>query len=161
MLFSITAHSTDLRFVLLSFYSAHSPLVCSHLCLTIIYKSGEIKPRHKRLSSSGSNDDESDGQGQLAKTRRGSMFPKRQPTPPMKVTEETMRNLGRVHYHLACLHGADRWPEIVQSDGVSVEDRPSHDIFSVVFHLCHAASLKNVPACLALARARIGLDSSV
>lgn len=89
------------------------------------------------------------------------MFPKSQPTPPMKVTEETKSNLGRVHYHLACLHGTDRFPEIVQSHGESMEEKPSHDIFSVVFHLCHAASLNNVPACLALARVRVGLDTSV
>ena len=79
----------------------------------------------------------------------------------MKITEETKSNLGRVHFHLACLHGADRFPEIVQSHGDRVEEKPSHDVFSVIFHLCHAASLKNVPACLALARARVGLDTFV
>ena len=46
-------------------------------------------------------------------------------------------------------------------DYENVDDRPSQDIFSVIFHLSHAASLFNVPACLSLARARVGLDSSV
>jgi uncharacterized protein with GYD domain len=56
----------------------------------------------------------------------------------------------------------DRFPEIVPTHEYdSVEDRPSHDIFSVIFHLSHAASLYNVPACLSLARARVGLNSSV
>jgi elongation factor 2 kinase len=36
-----------------------------------------------------------------------------------------------------------------------------HDVFSVLFHLCHAASLYNVPACLALARVKAGLDTTV
>jgi elongation factor 2 kinase len=89
------------------------------------------------------------------------MVTKRKPNPPMKVTDETKNNLGRVHYHLACLHGADRFPEIVQPYEENPENTPSHDIYSVIFHLCHAASLKNVPACLALARVRVGLDTSV
>jgi hypothetical protein len=56
----------------------------------------------------------------------------------------------------------DRFPEIVPTHEYdNVEDRPSHDIFSVIFHLSHAASLYNVSACLSLARARVGLDSSV
>lgn len=55
----------------------------------------------------------------------------------------------------------DRFPEVVhtQPNETSIEDRPSHDVFSVVFHLCHAASLYNVPACLSLARARVGLET--
>ena len=89
------------------------------------------------------------------------MVTMRKPNPPMKVTDETKSNLGRVHYHLACLHGADRFPEIVQPYEENPENTPNHDIYSVIFHLCHAASLKNVPACLALARARVGLDTSV
>lgn len=39
-------------------------------------------------------------------------------------------------------------------------DEP-HDVFSVLFHLCHAASLYNVPACLALARVKAGLGTTV
>ena len=54
----------------------------------------------------------------------------------------------------------ERFPEVVPASP-DLEDRPSHDIFSVIFHLSHAASLYNVPACLSLARARVGLDSSV
>lgn len=37
----------------------------------------------------------------------------------------------------------------------------SHDVFSVLFHLCHASSLYNVPACLSLARVKAGLDTTV
>ena len=56
----------------------------------------------------------------------------------------------------------DRFPEIVPTHEYnSVEDRPSHDIFSVIFHLSHAASLYNVSACISLARARVGLYSSI
>lgn len=68
----------------------------------------------------------------------------------------------QVHYHLACLHGMGRFPEIVPAMPLGdKEEAPSHDIFSVLFHLCHAASLHNVPACLALARVKAGLDTSV
>ena len=80
---------------------------------------------------------------------------------PMEITDETKSNLGKVHYHLACLHGMDRFPEIVAEDKIDDDESPSHDIFSVIFHLSQAASLGNVPACLALARARVGLHSSV
>lgn len=79
----------------------------------------------------------------------------------MKISDELKSNLGKVHFHLACLHGMDRFPEIVPTNGEFVEDAPSHDIFSVIFHLCHAASLYDVSACLALARARVGLDTFV
>lgn len=74
--------------------------------------------------------------------------------------EKCKHNLGRVHYHLACLHGIGRFPEVVPDDPDGGE-KPQHDVYSVVFHLCHAASLRDVPACLALARVRAGLDSSV
>lgn len=106
---------------------------------------------------------------QVAQTKR----PKRRQTimqhtvQPMIPNEQCKANLGRVHYHLACLHGIGRFPEVVpdhpSEDGspMSPEDKPAHDVFSVVFHLCHAASLRDVPACLALARVRAGLDSTV
>ena len=56
----------------------------------------------------------------------------------------------------------DRFPEVVPThEFKNAEEAPSHDVFSVIFHLCHAASLYNVPACLSLARTRVGLDSSV
>ncbi|EED94821.1 elongation factor-2 kinase like protein [Thalassiosira pseudonana CCMP1335] len=111
------------------------------------YESGELKPRHFHGTPK--------HQTQL------TVVPVKA-SPPMKITDETKANLGKVHYHLACLHGLDRFPEIVPTNASSgVEDLPSHDVFSVVFHLSHAASLYNVPACLSLARALIGLDSSV
>jgi elongation factor 2 kinase len=122
------------------------------------FESGEIKPRHFRGDT---NDDMESNLGRGV-SKRGTVLPKKQqPQPPMKISEETMSNLGKIHYHLACLHGADRFPEMVPSNGECLEDRPSHCISSVVFHLCCAASLRHAPACLALARARIGLDSFV
>ena len=45
--------------------------------------------------------------------------------------------------------------------GEKEEMDEAHDVFSVLFHLCHAASLYNVPACLALARVKAGLDTTV
>lgn len=125
------------------------------------YESGEVRPRHSHLSPENNGEENED---RRAKMNRGTMLGKsmmKVTAPMMKITDETKSNLGKVHYHLAVLHGMDRFPEIVPSDVDNVEDKPSHDIFSVIFHLCHAASLYNVPACLALARARVGLDTSV
>jgi len=126
------------------------------------YESGEVKPRSVRTSSQDENDEKN--VDRRAKMSRGTVWSKsmmKVTAPPMQITSETKTNLGHVHYHLACLHGMDRFPEIVPMNGENVEDRPSHDIFSVIFHLCHAASLYCVPACLALARARVGLDTFV
>mmetsp|Transcript_56364 Transcript_56364/g.136730 ORF Transcript_56364/g.136730 Transcript_56364/m.136730 type:complete len:769 (+) Transcript_56364:50-2356(+) len=75
---------------------------------------------------------------------------------PIEVCDDTRSNLGRVHYQLSVLHGLNRFPESVPDD----EDAP-HDAFSILFHLCHAASLHNVPACLALGRLHAGLGSCV
>mmetsp|Transcript_29919 Transcript_29919/g.62954 ORF Transcript_29919/g.62954 Transcript_29919/m.62954 type:complete len:711 (+) Transcript_29919:444-2576(+) len=116
------------------------------------YESGELKPRHLHGSS---------GNRSMRRTNAAN-HSKIIPESPMKITDKTKANLGKVHYYLACLHGMDRFPEIVPAlEYKSAEEAPSHDIFSVIFHLCHAASLYNVQACLSLARARVGLDSSV
>lgn len=116
------------------------------------YESGDLKPRHFKVPDRPFN----------SMHNYRSTIMKATPCPPMEITDQTKSNLGKVHYHLACLHGMDRFPEVVPShEYSSVDDRPSHDIFSVIFHLSHAASLYNAPACLALARARVGLDSSV
>jgi len=126
------------------------------------YSSGEIKPRHSKAAKEESKLPCEDRR--VKWMRKGTVLGQsmmRVTAPPMKITAETKHNLGRVHYHLALLHGQDRFPEVVPTNGQNVKDAPSHDIFSVVFHLCHAASLYNVPACLALARARIGLDTFV
>lgn len=40
-------------------------------------------------------------------------------------------------------------------------EKPDHDSFSVLFHLSHAASLKNAPACLSLGRVHAGLGTNV
>jgi len=133
------------------------------------YESGEVKPRHVRSTSSTENNDdepsEGDHRSKSMKKGRKTMFKSMMKVtrPPMKVTEETKANLGKVHFHLAMLHGMDRFPEVVPSQHgeENVEDKPSHDIFSVIFHLCHAASLNNVDACLSLARARCGLETFV
>ena len=76
----------------------------------------------------------------------------------MVICDSTKLNLGRVHYQLAVLHGMGRFAE----DGsTSPDDAPSHDAFSVLFHLCHASSLRCVPACLALGRVLTGLGTCV
>ena len=106
--------------------------------------------------------------GNLKDTEKGSERAPRRMTimrhvvKPMIPDKECRFNLGRVHYHLACLHGLGRFPEIVPCDpNATIDDKPSHDVFSVIFHLSHAASLRNVSACLVLARVRAGLDSTV
>lgn len=132
------------------------------------FESGEIKPRHVRKEIPEKNGDKSEDLHAKRK-KRGTVFAAKSmmqvTAAPMNVTAETKSNLGKVHYHLACLHGMDRFPEIVPDahgdDVLRLENKPSHDIFSVIFHLCHAASLYNVPACLSLARARVGLDTFV
>ena len=132
------------------------------------YESGELKPRHVHRSTEEKEEKsskEEDREARRAKMRSTSFGKSmmRITRPPMTVTDETKSNLGKVHFHLAVLHGMDRFPEIVPTsyNGENPEDKPSHDIFSVIFHLCKAASLYNVPACLSLARARVGLDTWV
>lgn len=78
---------------------------------------------------------------------------------PIEICDSTKLNLGRVHYQLAILHGIGRFPEVVPSN--DSKDAPPHDVFSVLFHLSHAASLRCVPACLALGRILAGLGTSV
>mmetsp|Transcript_10173 Transcript_10173/g.18271 ORF Transcript_10173/g.18271 Transcript_10173/m.18271 type:complete len:492 (-) Transcript_10173:93-1568(-) len=122
------------------------------------YASGDLKPRHVKAPEKIEDDD------RRTRGMRKTVFSKsmmKVVAAPMSITKETKSNLGKVHYHLALLHGMDRFPEIVHSHGENAEDAPSHDIFSVIFHLCHAASLYNVSACLSLARARVGLDTFV
>ena len=77
---------------------------------------------------------------------------------PMDICDQTKWNLGKVHHQLAVLHGMGRFPEVVPKKG---EDAPPHDAFSVLFHLCHAASLQNVAACLALGRLHAGIGTCV
>jgi elongation factor 2 kinase len=81
---------------------------------------------------------------------------------PMMPTNETIKNLGKVHYQMAVLHGTERFPDVVpEHNGDDLENRPSHDAFSVLFHLSHAASLQNAPASLAIARVHAGLETTV
>jgi elongation factor 2 kinase len=95
-------------------------------------------------------------------TRRASLLI-RNVSEPMIPTTETRANLGKVHYQLAVLHGMNRFPEVVPTelDDKLHHDAPPHDAFSVLFHLSHAASLSNVPACLALGRVHSGLETMV
>jgi elongation factor 2 kinase len=78
---------------------------------------------------------------------------------PMNVCDQTKLNLGKVHYQLAVLHGTGRFPEVVPESHKN--EHAPHDAFSVLFHLCHAASLQNVPACLAMGRLHSGLGTCV
>ena len=78
---------------------------------------------------------------------------------PMVMSETVRRNLGSVHYQLAVLHGIGRFADQMPSD--QTDGAPSHDVFSVLFHLSHAASSRCVPACLALGRVLAGLGSCV
>ncbi|KAL3898462.1 MAG: hypothetical protein SGARI_006666, partial [Bacillariaceae sp.] len=78
---------------------------------------------------------------------------------PMDICEQTKLNLGKVHYQLAVLHGMGRFPEVVPDS--HMDEEAAHDAFSVLFHLCHAASLQSVAACLALGRLHAGLGTCV
>ena len=83
---------------------------------------------------------------------------------PIPITEETKKNLGKVHYQLAVLHGSGRFPRVVPTDTAHMDnpkDAPDHDAATVLFHLSYAAALKNGPACLALARVQAGMDTHV
>lgn len=93
------------------------------------------------------------------KISKRSSFLIRRVSEPMIVSDSTMLNLGRVHYQLAVLHGMGRFQEDVAFN--NSEDAPSHDVFSVLFHLSHAASLHCVPACLSLGRILAGLGTCV
>jgi elongation factor 2 kinase len=117
--------------------------------------SGEVRERKRRSSEDEVNVNNSRGV-------RGTFIMAR-PAPMMVPDEQTKANIGKVHFHLACLHGLGRFPEDIPSfstEGDSVADE-HHDVFSVLFHLCHGASLYNVPACLSLARVKAGLDTTV
>ena len=123
------------------------------LCLSIATHEPVIEHRRHQQTSGGDSTS-----GEDTKSRRRSVM--RNVAPPLIPNATCRANLGKVHYELACLHGMGRFPETIpeQRNGTVA---PDHDIFSVVFHLAHAASLYNVPACLALARVQAGLESTV
>ena len=100
----------------------------------------------------------------IAKSKRSQLVKRssliiRNVSAPLEIRESTKLNLGRVHYQLAVLHGMGRFPDVVDSN--DSEDNPPHDVFSVLFHLCNAASLRCVPACLALGRTLAGHGTCV
>eukprot|EP00521_Asterionellopsis_glacialis_P013996 CAMPEP_0195290632 /NCGR_PEP_ID=MMETSP0707-20130614/6420_1 /TAXON_ID=33640 /ORGANISM="Asterionellopsis glacialis, Strain CCMP134" /LENGTH=760 /DNA_ID=CAMNT_0040350785 /DNA_START=35 /DNA_END=2317 /DNA_ORIENTATION=+ len=113
--------------------------------------SGEIKERKSHGKGDSANE--------RGVPRRGSIM--KRVAPIMIPDEKTQFNIGKVHFHLASLHGMDRFPEIIPLQPDDKEDSPTHDPYTVLFHLCHAASHKNVEACIALARVKAGLDTSV
>jgi elongation factor 2 kinase len=115
-------------------------------------QSGELRERHYK-----------GGKGpKMTQSSRHASIIVRTVSAPMMPTNETIKNLGKVHYQMAVLHGSERFPDVVpEADGDDPENRASHDAFSVLFHLSHAASLQNAPACLAIARVHAGLETKV
>lgn len=91
--------------------------------------SGNLKPRHRRNSE---DEEANDFRGKMAKRNSAALM--KVVCSPIDITDETKSNLGKVHYHLAVLHGMERFPEIVP-DSIDHDDPPSHDVFSVIFHL--------------------------
>jgi len=82
--------------------------------------------------------------------------------------DTTKRRLGEIHYEIACLHGAGSIPDALKSSSVESGEAgkgdcvlDTHDVVSCLFHLCCAASLWNVRACMALGRVYAGMSSSV
>ena len=133
--------------------------------------SGELKERQYKSSNSTASDSTS-----AEKDLRSTMIAHKSAVvrnggiaKPIPITEDTRMNLGRVHYQLAVLHGAGRFPEIVSNHECDtvlnsdhhVEPHPDHDAFTVLFHLSYGASLQNTASCLALGRILAGLNSQV
>jgi Alpha-kinase family len=153
--------------------------------------SGELEPRRFKKSSGGcgplSADAASSANGLPRPTTTSSAFHKsalvRKLSQPMIPNEQCRCNLGKVHYQLAVLHGLNRFPEVAEAAALHATETSTrgagqqhdhdaaahgepcspaeHDVLSVLFHLSHAASLMNPPACLALARVLSGRPSSV
>lgn len=84
----------------------------------------------------------------------------RQVSEPIDISARTRENLSKVHYQLAVLHGMNRFPDVVP-EGDGSEEPPSHDVFSVLFHLSYASAHRNAAACLSLARVQAGLRTCV
>lgn len=141
-----TRSSNDVDEVTSCLNRAKHDLVFSHLDFHR-KESGELRERCFKKK----------GSGGFSKRRLSTCV--RNVSAPMVPTQETLENLGRVHYQLAVLHGMGRFPDTVSGEsGGAAED---HDASAVVFHLSYAAALQSAPACLALARVQANLDSSV
>jgi elongation factor 2 kinase len=133
--------------------------------------SGELEPR--RFKSGGGNNSNNDSRAAAAANtpgfHRSALV--RKVSAPMVPDDRCRSNLGKVHYQLAVLHGRGRFPEAVprrreggaggEDEDDDEQDLPEHDAPSVLFHLSHAASLLNAPACLSLARVLSGRTSCV
>ena len=135
--------------------------------------SGELKERQYKATGSSSNTRDSMS---TEKALRSTMVAHKSAVvrnggvaQPMPITDDTRMNLGRVHYQLAVLHGAGRFPEIVSNhehetkldDDLHGESIPDHDVYTVLFHLSYAASFQNPVSCLALGRILAGQPSQV
>ncbi|CAB9507913.1 Eukaryotic elongation factor 2 kinase [Seminavis robusta] len=136
-------------------------------------ESGELRTRKFKDNGEPDEDEEEANGGPTKKQIRHKSTLIGTISPPMVLSNQTLFNLGKVHYQLAILHGMGRFPEVVpdveigknsnSSNGSDPNstDKPPHDSFSVLFHLSHAASLQNAPACLALGRVHAGLGTHV
>jgi elongation factor 2 kinase len=150
--------------------------------------SGEIKARHFKDSKSTSDLDSTStskisGANTNEKALRSTIFMHKSTVirnggvaKPIPIIDDTRMNLGRVHYQLAVLHGSGRFPEIVsvhdnennrtlikdhKMDHYKKANQPDHDVYTVLFHLSHGASLHNTASCLSLGRILAGLTSQV
>jgi Alpha-kinase family len=142
--------------------------------------SGELEPRRFKQRHGGPSSADAATNSNGHPTATSSAFHKsalvRTLSSPMVPNEQCRCNLGKVHYQLAVLHGLNRFPEVAEAAALHATDTQhhardtshdehcppaEHDVLSVLFHLSHAASLMNPPACLALARVLSGRPSSV
>jgi len=116
----------------------------------------EISIDHQVSDEANATNNNTRDEGMRSLNRRRTVV--RHVSAPMSLSELTMKNLGRVHYQLAVLHGIGRFQDEMPEKG---EDDPTHDAFAVLFHLSYAAALRCAPACLAIARVQAGLDTVV
>jgi hypothetical protein len=137
------------------------------LCLDLAKKDYTFDNRaYHRLASGEMPAEKMDAAARPTSRHRSSLII-RTVSEPMTVHDKTRDNLGKVHYQLAVLHGMGRFPnDVPKAHGNDSDDRdddnvPAHDVFSVLFHLAHAASMQNVAACLALGRLHAGLPTCV
>eukprot|EP00804_Cyclotella_cryptica_P002780 CCRYP_009335-RC/>CCRYP_009335-RC protein AED:0.22 eAED:0.22 QI:722/1/1/1/0.83/0.71/7/1032/406 len=72
------------------------------------FESGELKPRRFRTNE---GDEPIQENAKSSRYLRSTAVPVKA-CPPMEISDQTRSNLGKVHYHLACLHGMDRFPEV-------------------------------------------------
>lgn len=135
--------------------------------------SGELKERqYKSSSSTTSTTDSTTTEKKLRSTmalHKSAVVRNGVIAKPIPITDDTRMNLGRVHYQLAVLHGAGRFPEIASNHEYDATlnyehhgaNHPDHDVYTVLFHLSYGASMHNTASCLALGRVLAGFTSQV